>query len=1143
MKFINNTILLLISIITSQLFAQNYNFRNFSIKEGLLDAIVTSTVQTQDGFLYFTTQSGLSKFDGKKTQNFNKNNGLPHNNIEFALEYKPNKLLLATFGGLSIFDGEHFKNFTTLDGLTNDTLYTIFKDKNRFLLGTKNGISIFSNNLIANNSEFDYFRGMKIYAFEYGVDNSLFIGTNKGLYRIADNKITCINDKINTFDLELNSDSTMWCGSVDGAFSYKNGTLSKDLNLKDKVVYSIKIDNNNQIWFGTLSGIVKKNKDVYTSYNNTNYFQGRECYHIFQDRELNLWFATNHGAYIFDDGKFILYDRRSGVSSSAWDIIERSNGEIWVATDGNGVLKLQGDKFSEIPMLSKLPKTIWSLFQDKSKNIWFCTSHGVSRLDTNNLLLHFSSKTGFTDDMILGISEDINGTLWFTSFSSGVYKYDGKTFQHFNLKNAGASPIFDAVRGFDGYLWFISGSGIDKIKDMKSFDFPNQDLLNQYSYYSVNIDSVNQYLLLGSYERGLIMYKPHAKEPQNVLKYISTENGLSDNSILFTKFDDNNSILWIGTNKGINKLDYNYFIKTGEIKIKSYNTYDGFPSIECNQLGAIIDSKGYFWFSTVSGIVKYDKAKENNIDFISSPLITSIEINYKNIELNKFGTRNEIVPFKYDNIEFPYYMNNITFHFSSIYFTNPLDVLFRYRLIGSNEAFSPLTKNQYVTFSSLNPGSYTFELISYTDDGSKPSLPIQFTFVIETPFWKSNLFFAFLFFAFLFGIYVVYRIRTAAIRNKNIELVKLYKENVSYQEKLVESEKDYKGLFENAHNAILLIDIDTFLIIDANNSAENLYGYERIELLNLSIKVLSVDENDAVELIKKVVQNNIIKKYKTTHIKKDGSKIILSINASITNYKGKSSIVAVHRDITEEEDTKKLLLLAKEAAEKSNKLKSEFLAQISHEIRTPINTVLGYVSLLKELLSENSDDEINSLFLPIQRSSKRIIRTIDLILNMSEVNSGTFELNIEEVEVADCLNFIIIEQQHAAKEKGLALTLTNNIGSTCLPIDEYTFTQIFVNLIDNAIKYTNNGSINVILSKGTKSVIIEIIDTGIGMSPEYIPILFDAFSQEEQGYTRKYEGNGLGLALVKNYVSINKGTISVESTKGKGTIFRVEFNT
>jgi signal transduction histidine kinase len=160
---------------------------------------------------------------------------------------------------------------------------------------------------------------------------------------------------------------------------------------------------------------------------------------------------------------------------------------------------------------------------------------------------------------------------------------------------------------------------------------------------------------------------------------------------------------------------------------------------------------------------------------------------------------------------------------------------------------------------------------------------------------------------------------------------------------------------------------------------------------------------------------------------------------------------------------------------------------------------------------------------------------------MSEISTGTFELDIKEIEISEILNFIVVDHKQKAKSKGLSLKFINKTDRAVLKIDEYTFSQIFVNLVDNAIKYTNEGSINVILSKTESETIIEVQDTGIGISEEYLPEIFDAFSQEQQGYTRKYEGNGLGLALVDNYVEINKGIISIKSKKGVGSIFRVEF--
>jgi PAS domain S-box-containing protein len=658
-------------------------------------------------------------------------------------------------------------------------------------------------------------------------------------------------------------------------------------------------------------------------------------------------------------------------------------------------------------------------------------------------------------------------------------------------------------------------------------------------FYSSIYDSSNNVILLGSYNRGLIIYDLE----NSTFKSLTKKDGLNDNAILFLRFDKDQSNLWFGTSQGLNKLNYQYYISTGEIKLNSYNNYDGFPGKECNQTKPIFDKKNQLWFSTVQGIVKYNLANEKGPSHLSQPFISSVEINYQKIDLSNYGEKNAVDSTIIDDIVFPYNMNNLTVSFSSLYYSNPLNIKFKYMLHGIDEYFSPFTSNDYVTYSSLSPGSYQFELISFTHDGMVPSIPITFSFTIETPFWKSNYFIALNIFLLLFLLYIIYRVRTTAIRKKNIQLLKLYKENISYQKQIIESEKDYKGLFENAHNPIIIIDPETLLIVDVNYSAELLYGYKRDELLKLSLKVLSVEVEDTIHLIQTVIKDQDVKSYITAHRKKDGSEIILNVNASVANYKGKIAIVSLHRDITEEEEIKKQLLYTKETAEKSDKLKGEFLSLISHEIRTPINTILGYIAIISEEIDTISPEEVNSLIEPVKRSSSRIMRTIELILDMSAINAGTNELEFKDNNVAKFLFEIITEQRDLNKNINLNIEFLNKSKNEILYVDEYTFIQIFSNLIDNAIKYTLEGDIQVTLFNDKSKTIIEIKDTGIGINKDFLPTLFDSFTQEEHGYSRQYDGNGLGLALVKNYVKINKGIVSVASKKGIGTKFRVEFNT
>lgn len=231
------------------------------------------------------------------------------------------------------------------------------------------------------------------------------------------------------------------------------------------------------------------------------------------------------------------------------------------------------------------------------------------------------------------------------------------------------------------------------------------------------------------------------------------------------------------------------------------------------------------------------------------------------------------------------------------------------------------------------------------------------------------------------------------------------------------------------------------------------------------------------------------------------------------------------------------IILAKKNAESSDRLKSEFLAQVSHEIRTPINLLLNSNSLLKEYITE-PDEDINEIYNIAGSAGKRIIRTIDHILNMSEVQLGTYEIIKKEIDLSKMLSELVTEFKFVAEKKGISISLQVAEGAHIYNGDEYSVTQIYANLIDNAVKYTQKGNITVKLSENTSHYIVEIIDTGIGISKEFQNTLFEPFSQEEQGYTRRFEGTGLGLALVKNYCDINEIEIEVESEKGKGTCFR-----
>lgn len=270
--------------------------------------------------------------------------------------------------------------------------------------------------------------------------------------------------------------------------------------------------------------------------------------------------------------------------------------------------------------------------------------------------------------------------------------------------------------------------------------------------------------------------------------------------------------------------------------------------------------------------------------------------------------------------------------------------------------------------------------------------------------------------------------------------------------------------------------------------------------------------------------------------------------ASISPIKNDEGIithfVAVKEDITHLKEVEQELRKAKENAEKADKLKDEFLAQMSHEIRTPVNSILNFSDMLREELSGKIDEDLEASFPLIARAGDRLIRTVDSLINMAELQTGFYSAKFTEIDPEEKIrNLIRNDFMKSAQDKNLFIKFNYNSLTKKIVADEYSFEMIFKNLIDNAIKYTYYGGVEITVADSEKNCLeINVKDTGIGISEEYLAKLFEPFSQEEQGYTRRFEGNGLGLAIIKKFLQINNAEIAVESKKGEGTTFTVLFN-
>ncbi len=253
-------------------------------------------------------------------------------------------------------------------------------------------------------------------------------------------------------------------------------------------------------------------------------------------------------------------------------------------------------------------------------------------------------------------------------------------------------------------------------------------------------------------------------------------------------------------------------------------------------------------------------------------------------------------------------------------------------------------------------------------------------------------------------------------------------------------------------------------------------------------------------------------------------------------------VIGVNWDITEAKLAEAEIIRAKEAAEEMARLKSSFLANMSHEIRTPLNGLIGIASNIQQ---ETRLEVIREMLRLMHRSGERLLNTLTGILELAKLEAEGTAFSFYPVDVATMVQSQAAFWELAAKEKGLDLSFTNALPEEAMVLgDERMLTLVFTNLIGNAVKFTPQGKIAISLSRighlrQGPALQVKISDTGIGISPENQERIFEAFQQESEGLTRRFEGTGLGLSIAKKYTQLLGGEIQVQSKVDQGSCFTV----
>jgi signal transduction histidine kinase len=238
---------------------------------------------------------------------------------------------------------------------------------------------------------------------------------------------------------------------------------------------------------------------------------------------------------------------------------------------------------------------------------------------------------------------------------------------------------------------------------------------------------------------------------------------------------------------------------------------------------------------------------------------------------------------------------------------------------------------------------------------------------------------------------------------------------------------------------------------------------------------------------------------------------------------------------------------AREAAESANRAKSAFLANMSHELRTPLNAIIGYSELLEEEAADGDPQDFVADLQKIRTSGKHLLRLINSVLDLSKIEAGKMTLFVETFDIARLVEEVVSTSTPLVEKKANRFVVENEPDLGSLKGDQTKLKQILLNLLSNASKFTENGEIALRVARERDRegnwITFRVRDTGIGMTPEQLGKLFQAFSQADAATTRKYGGTGLGLALSQRFCQMMGGDVTVESAAGKGSTFTVRLPT
>jgi ligand-binding sensor domain-containing protein/two-component sensor histidine kinase len=741
----------LASLLTgSSLKAQLFNFRNYSLDDGLSQSEINCIFEDSRGYLWLgTSGGGLCRFDGKEFKTYEEKDGLCGQIISSVSEDVDHHIIIGNQNGaLCLFNGQ---DFSMLDegnktGYYNGTVkFIIIDDNKNTIIGKDNHILRYSGKRLEPLPiKGDTLSRFTVNCFKKDSRNIIWIGTNKGLLVLKNQTLLRVPDmdfisQGNITSLSEDIDGNIW--AIQDEFQFykirivgpshyqvKCSRVDSIALPSDTRINDIHFDQKNQLWIATQNkGIYKLAGRELSNFNQSNGLPVDNSKNIFEDRSGNLWFGTSGGGLVkFTNQAFTYFDNLEGFrEKDIFTINADKKGNIWIGTSLHGMYRYDGKTVMNVTQSSGIGNAeVRAIYTDRRNNVWIGTNKGVIKYDGS---FHALSTPGCEN--IRAFFEDRDGNIWIGTRGHVAFIYDGKNFRHITAKEGlGNDNVYSFIEDKDGKIWMGTGGGIFVYHDGKVVKHygTSEGICNSYAG-SMVMDKFGT-IWVGTDNCA-------ARFDGTAFKSITTEDGLTSGTVYLLNTDNYGNI-WVGTNKGLDKIA---LTEKGEIEsIRNYGKDEGFKGIECNSRATCIDQQGCLWFGTVKGAIKFDPKEELvRKAEVPSLFITDVKLFYDNIDWKKH-TDTLSDWFKLPlNLKLAYNENHLTFDFVAISKTLPEDIHYSFKLEGFDQDWSPYGEQSSTTYSNLPPGKYRFLVKAVSKAGIISDPPAEFDFEIRAPFWTT----------------------------------------------------------------------------------------------------------------------------------------------------------------------------------------------------------------------------------------------------------------------------------------------------------------------------------------------------------------------------------------------------------------------